>query len=187
VDPAARAFVIALLACSALASPIQTVRAKIEAIETGRAAPGSRFLFSPIELNAWVLDAARTHVPEGARNLRLVLGSNSATGYADIDFLKLRQAATGQAPGWLLKNLFSGERPVKVTARFQSRDGQARVDVQRVEVSGVAIDGPALDFAIDAFVKPVFPYAIVSEWFPMQYNVDRFAVTPANLVVYLKR
>ena len=74
-----------------------------------------------------------------------------------------------------------------VTARFQSQDGKARVDVERVEISGVAIEGVALDFAIDAFVRPVFPYAVVSEWFPLKYNVDRFTVNPSGVSVFIGR
>ncbi len=42
-----------------------------------------------------------------------------------------------------MKNLFAGERPVMVTARFSSANGKARVDVERVEISGVPIQGSA--------------------------------------------
>ncbi len=165
----------------------QSVRRKIDLLEHGHPPTGTRLLFSSGELNAWILDEARARVPRGARNLRLELGTNRATGYADIDFLKLRQATTGEAPGWLLKNLFSGERPVKVMARFQSGKGKARVDVERVEVSGIAIEGPALDFLIESFVRPTFPYAFVSEWFELQYGVDRVAVTPAAVSLFIRR
>jgi hypothetical protein len=165
----------------------QSARLKFDAIETGKAAPGSRIVFSAAELNAWLADAAKTYVPEGARNVRMVLGASRATGYADIDFVRLRQAATGESAGWLMKNLFSGERPVRVTARFESRNGEARVTVERVEISGVAIEGAALDFAIDAFVRPEFPNAVVSEWFPLRYNVDHFTVNPSGVVVFIRR
>src|SRR3978361_145 len=89
-----------------------SARNKLDAIETGRAPKGARIVFSPAELNAVVAEAATLHAPQGARNTRLVLGAGVATGYADIDFLKLRQAATGESVGWLMKNLFAGERPV---------------------------------------------------------------------------
>jgi hypothetical protein len=162
-------------------------RRKMDLIESGRAPRGARLQFSAAELNSWIAEETKIHAPLGARNPRLVLGAEAATGYADIDFLRLRQAATGEAPGWFLRNLFSGERPVKVTVHFESRAGRARVDVERVEVSGVALEGRALDLAIDAFVRPAFPNAVVSEWFPMQDGVERFTVSPAGVAVFLRR
>jgi hypothetical protein len=164
-----------------------SARNKLDIIAAGRAPKGARIVFSPAELNAMVADAATLHAPQGARNTRVVLGAGIATGYADIDFLKLRQAATGAPVGWLLQNLFAGERPVKVTARLQSRDGRARVDVERVEVSGIPLEGRALDLAIDAFVRPSFPYATVSEWFDLQYGVDHFTVGPSGVAVFMRR
>jgi hypothetical protein len=164
-----------------------SARNKLDIIEAGRAPKGGRIVFSAAELNAIVAEAATIHAPQGARNTRLVLGAGTATGYADIDFLKVRQAATGEPAGWLLKNLFAGERPVKVTARVKSRDGRARVDVERVEVSGIPLEGRALDLAIDAFVRPSFPNATVSEWFDLQYGVDHFTVSPSGVAVFIRR
>jgi hypothetical protein len=164
-----------------------SVRNKLDIIEAGRAPKGGRIVFSPAELNAFVADAATLHAPQGARNTRLVLGSGTATGYADIDFLKLRQAATGEPVGWLMKNLFAGERPVKVTAHLQSKNGRARVDVERVEISGIPLEGRALDLAIEAFVRPSFPDATVSRWFDMQHGVDHFTVSPSGVAVFMRR
>jgi hypothetical protein len=178
---------VAFLALGAVAYDPQSVRRKIDLLEHGHSPTGTRIQFSSAELNSWIVDEAHIRAPQGARNLRLVPGADRATGYADIDFLKLRQATTGEAPGWLMKNLFSGERPVKVSARFQSGKGRARVDVQRVEVSGIVIEGPALDFVIETFVRPTFPYAIVSEWFDLQYGVDHVSVTPVAVTLFIRR
>lgn len=160
---------------------------KVGKIETGRVASGSRVFFSAAELNAFMREEARSRVPGGVRDLRFSLANNRATGYAMVDFVKLRQTATGQAPGWVAQNLFAGERPVAVTARLSSQNGKARVDVERVEVSGVPIYGRALDFLIDDYVKPMFPGARVSEWFAMGYQVDRLDLSPAGMTVVVKR
>jgi hypothetical protein len=173
------------LALGAAAFDSQSAWRKLESIERGRPG-GTSVVFTPAELNAWVGDATRTLAPQGARNPRLELADGRATGYADIDFLKLRQAASGEAPGWLMRNLFSGVRPVKVIARIQSRNGRARVDVARVEVSGIAIEGPALDFLIEDFVRPLFPNAIVSEWFALQHGIDHFTVNSAGIAVFMR-
>ena len=55
------------------------------------------------------------------------------------DFGKLRRAQ-GHPPGWLMSKLLDGERPVRVTVRIRSANGQATVDVERVEISGLQID-----------------------------------------------
>lgn len=165
----------------------QSASAKIARLESGRVAWGSRIDFTPGELNSWVRDEARELVPQGVRNLRLTLAAGAATGSADIDFLELRRAATGEAPGWVMKNLFAGERPVTVTAHFESRNGRARVDVDSVQISGVPIEGAALDFLIENYLRPTFPTAKVGEWFGLDYRVDHFAVSPAGMAIYIGR
>jgi hypothetical protein len=162
-----------------------TAEVKLEAIELGKQRPGSRVQFSAGEVNGWMRNQAKARVPQGARNLRIDLAANRATGSIDLDFLKLQQGVNGADPGWLMKNLFAGEHPVTVTARFESANGRARVDVERVEISGVAIEGRALDFVIAQYVRPTFPDVKVNEWFPLRFGVDRFAVAPGGLTVLM--
>ena len=102
-----------------------------------------------------------------------------------IDFLKLRQAATGEQPGWLMKSLFSGERQVSVTAHFESKNRRARVNVDRVEVSGVPIEGTTLDFLIQNWLRPTFPDVKINEWFDLGFRMDRFTVSPAGASVFI--
>ncbi len=158
---------------------------KLTAIEMGTLKPGSRVNFTRGEVDAWLKDEAKARVPQGARNIKLQLGANRATGTLDIDFLKIQQAATKTDPGWFMKNLFAGEHPVTVTARFESAGGKARVDVERVEISGVPIEGRALDFVIAQYVRPTFPDVKVDEWFPLNYGVDHVVMTPAAVTVFM--
>ncbi|MDP9170979.1 MAG: hypothetical protein M3N54_10215 [Acidobacteriota bacterium] len=181
---------ICLAAAGVMAASLAESRSaaqKIDSIERGRAPAGSRFFFSSNELNSFMRDEAKARVPGGVRDLRLTLQSGRATGYALIDFVRLRQAATGVAPGWLMKNLLAGERPVTVTARLSSQRGRARVDVESVEVSGVPITGRALDFLIDDYLKPTFPAAKVSEWFELGFRMDHLALSPAGATVVVGR
>jgi hypothetical protein len=173
----------AMLAGGNSAADSASASQKLAAIETG-AARGN-VSFSPGELNAWMRDEAQFRVPRGVRNLRLELGAGKATGYADIDFLKVRQSTSGEQPGWLMRNLLSGERPVVVTARFESRAGRVRVDVERVEISGIAIEGRTLDLIIDDYVRPIFPDVKVNEWVALHYGIDRFTVAPQGVTVFL--
>lgn len=160
---------------------------KFARIERGDSPAGTRLDFSATELNAWIRDEARIYAPGAVRNIRLDLTPGGAAGSALIDFLKLRQAATGEAPGWIMKNLFAGERQVTVSVRFASRNRRARVDVDRVEVSGVPIEGSALDFLIQTWLRPTFPDVKINEWFDLGFRVDRFTVQPGGASVFIGR
>jgi len=180
--------VVAALAASLLAnskSDSESAFRKLGAIESGTVPRGSKGYLTRPEIDAWIIDEAHAHVPRGLTGVRLDLSAGRVVGYASIDFLKIRQASGGTDPGWLIKSLFAGERPVVVTARFLSENGKARADVERVEISGVAIEGRALDFVIENYVRPTFPDVKVNQWFPLQYGVDRFTVAQQGVVVQI--
>ena len=158
---------------------------KLNLLQHGHPPAGSRITITAAELRNWLRDDQAFWAAYGATNVRLTLSSGRATAFADIDFLKARKATTGEDAGWLLRNLFSGRKPVSVTARFSSMDGRARVDVERVEVNGIPVEGPALDLLIQDFVKPNFPDARVSEWFRMDYRVDHFTVVTGGVTVHI--
>ena len=67
-------FALAALAASVGAStpanPAAAFKAKLGAIQTGRARPGSVFIFSPVEVNAYVRSELPTVAPQGV--LRVV-------------------------------------------------------------------------------------------------------------------
>lgn len=183
-----------VIACAALASRADAVSReaasadrKLDLIESGRLRPGSRVDFSTGELNAWLREQARRYFPAAIRNIRVSLAANSATGYADVDFLKMRQTATGESPGWIMRNLFSGERPIVVQAHLVSENGRARVDVDSVRISGVPIEGRALDFLIRNYVRPTFPDLKISEWFQLANRVNRIETTASGATVFIGR
>lgn len=159
-----------------------SARQKFQQIESGRLRSGSRVTLTPRELDAW---AAR-EAPAGVRNPRLQLQSGMATGTALVDFGKVRRAQ-GRPPGWLMSKLLDGERPVSVTARVRSGNGQAVVDVERVEISGIAIDGGTLDFLIQNVLLPLYPDAAVGRPFQLGHRIDRLEVQPGAVGVVIGR
>lgn len=183
----ALALLTALFAVAALAAPSTADLAarKFDRIEAAKSPAGTRIDLTAAEISAWAVTEARTYAPGAAREIRLQLGQGRATGSVLIDFLKLRQAATGEESNWLLQNLFSGERPVSVTARIVAHDRRARVDVESVEVSGVKIEGPTLDFLINNWLRPTFPDVMVNEWFDLGFRIDRFTVEPNGVAVFV--
>ncbi len=159
---------------------------KFDLIESERLKPGARVTLSQRELNAYVEEELPKVAPQGVREAKVELGTGTATGSALIDFLKL-QRARGNPPGWLMRQLLDGERPVTVTARIISGEGRATVDVQRVEVSGIAIEGRMLDFLIHNYLLAYYPDAKIGEPFAMSHRIDRVDVRPARVDVILKK
>lgn len=182
---AVTALTAGLLLLTAATPLAETAHRKFGLIETGKLAAATRVDLSARELNAWAADEALIYAPGAARNVRLTLTTGGATGSALIDFVKLHQAATHEDPGWIMRNLFSGERPVTVKARFESHNRRARVDVDRVEVSGVPIEGAALGFLIQNWLRPTFPDVKINEWFDLGFRVDRFTVSPVGVSVFI--
>jgi hypothetical protein len=158
-----------------------SARHKFDEIESDQLRAGTRVHLTPGELNAY----AEHEVPAGVRNPRLRLVSPGvATGTALVDFVKLRRAQ-GADPGWLMTTLFDGERPVSVTARIRSANGQATVDVEQVQVSGMTIDGSALDFLIQNVLLPLYPDAAVGRPFELGHRIERLSVEPGAVTVLI--
>ena len=172
---------------SAAVNPLaESVTRKLDIIQSGKAKPGAVFVFTSAELNAWVRVKAPLVVPEGLREPRLELSNASATGYALIDFLKLRYAA-GVETNWLISKLIQGEKRVMASASIQSANGRATVHLLRVEIGGLAVSGATLDFLIDTFFRPLYPDAKIDEPFELSDRVDRIEVTSASARVYIKK
>jgi len=150
---------------------------KLERIQSGHARPGSTVVFTEHELNVWVAAQVPHYAPQGVRETHLDLGNGVTTGSALVDFLKMRQAQ-GVQTSWLMTKLIQGERPVKVTARIQSANGEATVYLREVQVSGMTISGGTLDFLVANFFRPLFPDAKIDQPFPLAENVERIEVDP---------
>jgi len=177
---------IPLIVAAAADPAAANVTRKLDIIQSGKAKPGSVFVFTSAELNAWVRVKAPMVVPEGLREPRLEMGTGTATGYALVDFLKMRHAA-GVETNWLISKLIQGEKRLTASASIQSANGRATVHLLRVEIGGLAVSGATLDFLIDTFFRPLFPDAKIDEPFELSDRVDRIEVTPAEARVYIKK
>jgi len=159
---------------------------KFDGIQQYRFKAGSRVPISLAELNAYVQTELPEYVPAGVRNPRIELGANNtATGYAQIDFVKLR-SAQGKPPGWLLRKLLQGERDVSVTCEVRSANGVVTVYPTEVEIEGVPISGAALDFLIHNYLLPNYPNAKIAQPIRLKYGMDRFEVYDSRVDIVLK-
>jgi len=181
-------FVLALAAVAPLYATdpnVERALNKLDQIESGRAKRGSVIVFTPAEMNAW----ARARVPamyQGIRNPSVELGSGAASGFAFVDFLKLRQGE-GLQTNSLLARLIEGERPLKVSIRLESARGRATAYLTRLELSGVAVTGTALDFLVNQFFLHLFPDAKVNKPFDLPDNVDRIDIRPDGVHVTIRK
>jgi hypothetical protein len=158
---------------------------KFDRIADGLAKPGSVISLSRAELNAWAQTKIPEIVPQGLRNPMLDLGEGQATGYAIVDFLKMRQAQGKETP-WLISKLIEGERPLKVSVRITSANGKMTVYLTSIELSGASLSGKTLDFLISTFFRPLYPEAKINEPFDLSYGIDRVEVHPAGVQVFIK-
>ncbi|PWU02993.1 MAG: hypothetical protein C5B51_19815 [Terriglobia bacterium] len=163
-----------------------SIQDKFHRIESDRLRPGSRIELTAKELNAYV-DHEVGSGADGVRNPKLELPAPGvARASALVDFAKIRRSQ-GHPPGWLMSKLLEGERPVSVTARIRSGQGQATVDVQRVEISGIEIDGRTLDFLIQYVLLPAYPNAVVGRSFELAHHIEKLDIQPAAVGVIIGR
>ena len=180
-----------LMAAAALVLPAadplyESTERKLDAIESKHVKPGESVTFTAREINAWARVKVPEIVPDGMRDPRVELGTGTATGYATVDFLKMRQAK-GEATNWFLTKLIEGERPLKVAVRLESGGGRCTVFLTRVELSGVAANQTVLDFLVKSFFMPLYPDAKINEQFNLDYDIDRTDLRPAGAVVTIKK
>jgi hypothetical protein len=180
-------FLLALATLPAIAADVAFQRAwnKLERIESGSAKPGSVIVFTPSEMNAW----ARERVPQmfdGIRDPRIQFGDGTATAFAMVDFLKMRQGE-GTETNPLLAKFIEGERPLKVSVRLVSSGGHATAYLTGVEVSGVTASGPLLDTLVNWFFQPLFPDAKINQPFELPDGVERIDMRPDGVRVTIKR
>ena len=169
------------------ADPVyESARQKLDLIEARQAKPGSVIVLTSEEINTWARVRLPEIVPEGIRNQRAELGTDTGAGYALVDFLKLRHAQ-GDATNFLLRRLIEGERPVEARVRVQSGGGRCTVFLTRVEVSNVVANGTVLDLLIKTFFLPLYPDAKINEPFELGYNMDRVDIRPSGVRVTIKK
>jgi hypothetical protein len=181
-----RVFLLAAVALSAPAVDSANVKRKIQLIQQDRAPSGTKVTLKRDELNAYVRGEVAAVAPAGVRDPRVVLGINRATGYAYVDFPKLRQAQ-GKPMGRLLAWLVGGERPIRLDARIRSGGGKAMVNIERLEISGIVLSGATLDWLIRNFLWSYYPEAKVGKPFELAHRIDRLEIEPAEVRVVIGR
>ena len=162
---------ICLVAGLTAATAVDSALAKFALIERDRAPAGSRVTLSASELTAYARVQANVIAPGAVHDAKLTLTPGRAEASAMIDFLHLPQV--GAQPGWILRTLLEGQKPLHIRVRIQSANGRARVDVERVEISGVVMEGRTLDFLLSQFVMPSFPEARTGVWFELSHHIER--------------
>jgi hypothetical protein len=181
-----RVFLLAVASLTLRAADpvLQSAQAKVDKLSNDRAKPGEVVFLTPAEINAWAAVKVPEEVPQGIRDTRIDLGTDTASVSAMVDFLKVAQAR-GKATGWAM-SMLEGERPLKVSVRVASAGGKITVFLTRVEVSGVGVEGATLDFLIKTFFLPLYPDAKIGEPVDLDYNIDHVLIRPDGLRIAIK-
>lgn len=182
---------LVLVAATALtiraADPLyESAQKKLDAIESRQVKRGSTVTFTSGEINAWARVKVPEIVPEGMSDPRVELGAGTATGYATVDFLKMRQGK-GASTNWFLTKLIEGERPLKVSVRLESGGGRCTVFLTRAEISSIAANQTVLEFLVKTFFMPLYPDAKINEQFDLDYDMDRIDLRPSGATVTIKK
>lgn len=141
--------------------------------------PGEQISFQEDELNAWL----RERAPTGVREPKIELGNGTAMGAALVDLSKLRAAERSSLGNLLL----AGGRAISVAARFESSQGQGKVDLTRVEIDGVPLTGTVLELLIRGIFLPMFPNAHLGESFELREPIERIEIRPGAVYVVARR
>lgn len=164
----------------------RSAQAKFDRFQNHTLKPGEVVVFTPAELNAWARVRIPEIVPQGIRDERVDLGTGTASAYALVDIVKMREAR-GKSTNWVMASMLEGERPLNISVRIASGGGRCTVYLTRVEVSGVSAEGSVLDFLIKDLFLPLYPDAKINEPFELDYNIDRIDVRPNGVRVTIKR
>jgi hypothetical protein len=164
---------------------LQSAQAKVDRLTDNQLKPGETVVLTPAEINAWVAAKVPEEIPQGIRDLKIELGTDTATASAMADFLKIQQSR-GKPAGWAV-TMFQGERPLKISVRVASSSGKITVYLTRVELSGVGMEGTALDLLIKAFFLPLYPDAKIGEPVDFDYNIDHIQIRPDGLRIVIKK
>ncbi|MGA2326308.1 MAG: hypothetical protein ABSH05_08465 [Bryobacteraceae bacterium] len=180
------ALLFAAVALAASGTDSASAKRKIQLIQQDRVPPGTRVTLNHNELNAYVREQVAAVAPAGVRDPRVVLGPSRATGYAYLDFPKLRQAQ-GKPMNPLLAWLVGGERPIRVDAHIRSGGGKAVVNIERLEISGIVLSGATLDWLIRNFLWSYYPEAKLGKPFELGHRIDRLEIEPSEVRVVIGR
>ena len=159
---------------------------KIETIVTGKAAPGSQVSFTASELNAFLNTEVLQIIPGAVQGARLELGQGTASGSASVNFIKLLQAK-GKSPGWLLIKMLDGWKLLKGSARIQSDNGRATVNIVHAELSGMTVPAFLVEFMVTHFALPYSPDLKIGQPFALKHGIERLEVQPGRFAVVMRR
>jgi hypothetical protein len=159
---------------------------KIAAIVEGKAAPGSRVVFSKVELDAFLNEEVVQLIPGCVYGVHVDLGYGRASGGANVNFVKLL-AARGSSPGWLFTKMFEGWKPVRAWARMESRGGRATVHLEKLELSGVTLPNMLVDFIMRHFAQRYSPDMRLGQPFVLKHRIERLELSPNGFAVLMRR
>ena len=138
----------ALLAVSVEES--RSAALKLDRISLGEMAPGEQITLTQDEINSFLQYDYAGLIPEGIRDLHVVLESDTGIVSGRADFSQL--GAPEDAATRLMLMMLRGEHDFVARVRYVSSGGQARADVDSFLLDGRELKGPILDWIVENYV-----------------------------------
>ena len=138
----------ALLAVSVEES--RSAALKLDRISLGEMAPGEQITLTQDEINSFLQYDYAGLIPEGIRDLHVVLESDTGIVSGRADFSQL--GAPQDAATRLMLMMLRGEHDFVARVRYVSSGGQARADVDSFLLDGRELKGPILDWIVENYV-----------------------------------
>lgn len=138
----------ALLAVSVEES--RSAAQKLDRISLGEMAPGEQITLTQDEINSFLEYDYAGLIPEGIRDLHVVLESDTGIVSGRADFSQL--GAPQDAATRLMLMMLRGEHEFVARVRYVSSGGQARADVDSFLLDGRELKGPILDWIVENYV-----------------------------------
>ena len=138
----------ALLAVSVEES--RSAALKLDRISLGEMAPGEQITLTQDEINSFLQYDYAGLIPEGIRDLHVVLESDTGIVSGRADFSQL--GAPEDAATRLMLMMLRGEHDFVARVRYVSSGGQARADVDSFLLDGRELKGPILDWIVESYV-----------------------------------
>jgi hypothetical protein len=134
------------------------------------------------EANAYFA-TGRVRLPAGVKEVKFAAEPGVISATSRIDFDQLTAAKRSANP---LLSLFTGVHDVRVVAQAEGSGGIANIRTQSVELDGVTVPRVALEFFIDRYLKPKYPYIGLDTRFRLPARIDMAVVGTHQVTVTQK-
>ena len=141
----------------------QSFEAKLQNLQSGNSAPAASYppvTITEFEANSYLKLHSGEFLPPGVHNPAVQFQPQHVTGSADVNFEEFSRANTNPND-WgpkVLAAMFKGTQRVTATAKVESAQGQAHVQIESVAVGSMNVPDWLVDYLIQNVLQPKYGF-----------------------------